>query len=551
MPKASPHEAAALLAALGALQWYAPPAWLSAYWAAAAPNMAGMGWQQLGMVGWGLGQLAPLSEPPSQEWVEAWEGAVTQQLLLAASSSSLSTSSSSSSSQVPVVELTMVLYGWSKGLPQQPPGEQLQQLLLDVSQAALASSSSSGGLSIKQQQRQQQQQREPQLQQLPASWQHQQQHRQQQQHWPLHSTAQQHGAADSSSSSSSSQPGLSPRLLGELVSAWARWRLVPPRQWLLPYLSAVQQQLLRGQYSSRDLSSTLWGLATLGVRPSTPWLDLAAAAAEQQMAAQAQTVLQLQQQQQAWQQQRTQEWAARQQPGSTKKGSSSAAAAAAAVGSSPSLHHVGVVERLGTDSQRQLQQFSAVPKQLAVLLWSLSQLQYSPGASLWEQFWALSGLLLPRQYNVRDLAATLDAVLQQQQQPPQQWVRAALKAGSSVHMRPHQQFTTAGGTDHQQQQQRQQYGRSSSPQPPRQQQQQDPQQQQFWSGLRQRQQRRFLHDVLRMLGGFARLGVSAGQAWCGGVLEKAVRPHAALLTAQVGASGVLCASMCAEHMCWH
>lgn len=342
-----------------------------------------------------------------------------------------------------------------------------------------------------------------------------------------------------------------------MVSAMARWQLLPPRQWLLAYLSAVQQQLLLRQYSLQDLSGTLWGLATLGVRPKTPWLDLAAAAAEQQMQGQAQAIMQLQRQQRVWQQQRTRDGVAQQK---RKKANSASAAASTATTSSSSSssnssplslrpdvqegsspHHNSVVERLGPERQQKLQQYSTVPKQLAVLLWSLQQLQYSPTSPFWEQFWGLSVLLLPRQYNVRDLAMTLEAAVQQQQSPPQQWMQAALVAGASVHVRERQVFETASQKQQvqEQKQRRQQQrrqsgdgGSSSHPQADNQQQQQQ-QDHEFWAGLKLQRQQHFSRNVLRMLYGFARLGVQPGHKWCAGVLENAVRPVAQHLSPQV------------------
>jgi hypothetical protein len=546
MPSASAHEAAGLLAALGALQWHAPPGWLQAYWAAAAPKMAGMGWEQLGMTGWALGQLAPLSAGPTSAWLEAWEAALTQQLQAAPTSSS--------SSSVPLVELVMVLYGWSKAMPGQRPSQQLQQLVLDATQAAMSHGSSS--LSLKQRQRQQRQQQQGQS--LP-SWRQQLQHQLhlhaavQQQH-PVQQPASH--STSSSSSSSSSQPGVNSRLLGELASAMARWQLLPPRQWLLTYLGAVQQQLLLGGYSIRDLSSMLWGLAKLGVRPKTQWLDLAASAAEQQMQVQAQGIMQLQKQQQAWQQQRTREWAAQQQ---RRKKSSMASLAAGTSSSSsssspsslrPGLHEgaphsSSVVQRLGSESQQQLQQYCTVPQQLAVLLWSLDQLQYTPCSGFWDQFWALSVLLLPRQYNARDLAMTLEAVVQQQQQrPPPEWIQAALVAGAAVHLK--ERLSTASPPKQQRRQQQQQQRRppSSGDSSSIEGQAGDQQQQELRVGRQLEQQQRFSCNVVRMLCAFARLGVSPGHQWCGGVVENAVRPVAQHMSAQVGQGAGLRVCVC-------
>jgi hypothetical protein len=465
------------------------------------------------MTGWALGQLAPLSAAPDAAWLEAWEGVLAQQLVAADAGSS----SSSSSSCVPLVELVMVLYGWSKALPDTPPSEQLQQLVLSSTQQALSSSSLSSSLSLQQQRQQLQQQQQQQYAQLSAGWRQ-----------PVKQQVQSHAAAEEQQSSpaveqhaavssSGQQPtGVSPRLLGELVSAMARWRLLPPRQWLLAYLSAAQQQLLAGSCTLKDLSAMSWGLATLGVRPKTPWLDLAASAAEQQMRVQAQAVQQLQRQQRVWQQQRTQEWAQQQH---RSKGEQPAGSSSPLLSLRPGLqeaspHHRSVVERLGAGSQQQLQQYSTTPKQLAVLLWSLHQLQYRPSGTFWDQFWALSLLLLPRQYNARDLAMTLTAVAHHQQQPPQQWVKAAMLAGAAVHLRERQRPVAAV-----------QRGPAAAAR--------------TGSSSEQaadaQQQRLFSRDVLHMLVGFARLGgvQQPGHTWSAGVLDNAVRPVLQCLSAQV------------------
>jgi hypothetical protein len=550
LPVASAHEAAALLAALGGVRWRAPSAWLQAYWAAVAHKVQDMGWQQLAMTGWALGQLSPLAAAPPAAWLEAWEAALSQHLHRAAADTAGPSNGSHSSSiswpgrqQVPAVELCMVLYGWSKALPQQAPSEPLQQLVLSVTQEALSSSSISS-LSLKQQrqvkaqqaQQQQQQRRQqpPQQepQQLPLAWQ-----QQLQLHTELHTALQQQhqqphqvDVPDNSSSSSSSRPGLSPRLLAELVSTMARWQLLPPRQWLLDFLTASQQQLQLGGYSIRDLSSTLWGLATLGVKPNTHWLDLAAAAAGQQMQRQAQAVLQLQQQRQNQQQQQQ-----RAVERSTSLGVGTTG--------SPSLQNqasLGVVQQPGSSS-RQQQQFAAVPKQLAVLLWSLQRLQYRPASGFWQQYWDVSTPLLAQHYTARDLAMTLDAVVQHQQQPPQPWINAALAAALSVHKRE----PKAARDPPKQQQQQLQLQQSSWRQPPssssssrdqHQQQQEQPAGRQL-QHQHQHQQRQFTQLLLSTLSSFVRLRVSPGHQWCGCVLDRPVRPLALTLTAQVRLAG--------------
>jgi hypothetical protein len=542
LPVASAHEAAALLAALGGVRWRAPPAWLHACWAAVAPKVHDMGWQQLAMTGWALGQLSPLSAAPPAAWLEAWEAAISQHLHNAAADTAGPSNGSHSSSvsrpgrqQVPAVELCMVLYGWSKALPQQPPSEQLQQLVLSVTQEALnSSSSSSTSLSLKQQrqvaiqqaqeQRQQQPQQEPQ--QLPLAWQ-----QQLQLHAELHTALQQQHQQSQQVSvpeSSSSRSGLSPRLLAELVSSMARWQLLPPRQWLLDYLTASQQQLQAGGFSIRDLSSTLWSLATLGVRPNTHWLDLAAAAAGQQMQRQAQVVLQSQQQQHSGQQQVHKQIS---QPINQP--------ASLGVGTTVGLQsqaQVSVLQQPGSSS-RQQQQHAAVPRQLAVLLWSLQRLQYRPGSSFWQPLWDVSTPLLAQHYTAGDLAMTLDAVVQHQQQPPQLWIDAALAAALMVHKR--ERRAARDPPKKQQQQQSQSSWRqlpsSSSSSREQQQQEQDGvpgQQQQL-----QQQQRQFKQHLLTALSSFVRLRVTPGQTWCGSVLDRSIKPLAHTLTAQVRPGG--------------
>ncbi len=550
VPVASAHEAAALLAALGGVRWRAPPAWLQAYWAAVAPKVQDMGWQQLAMTGWALGQLSPLVAAPPAAWLEAWEAALSQHLHRAAADTAGPSIGSHSSSvswpgrqQVPAVELCMVLYGWSKAIPQQPPSEQLQQLVLSVTQEALnGSSSSSSTLSIKQQrqvkaqqaqqqQRQQQPQQEPQ--QLPLAWQ-----QQLQLHTELHTALQQQHQQPQQvsmpeSSSSSSRPGLSPRLLAELVSAMARWQLLPPRQWLLDYLTASQQQLQLGGFSIRDLSSTLWGLATLGVKPNTHWLDLAAAAAGQQMQRQAQVVLQSQQQQQQ-QQQRQQRQQQQQQAVENINQTASFGVGTSVNSSLQNQAYVSTLQQPWSSS-RQQQRYAAVPKQLAVLLWSLQRLQYRPGSSFWQPFWDVSTPLLAQHYTARDLAMTLDAVVQQQQQPPQPWIDAALAAALSVHKR-----EPKAARDPPKQQQQPQQQQSSWRQPPssssREQHQQE-QEQDVLPGqqlqLQQQQRQQFTQHLLSTLSSFVRLRVAPGQQWCGCVLDRPVRPLTHTLTAQV------------------